>query len=67
MSGSCIKCGHQICVCEIDKDVALKLAGKLATAASLVIQSDTMNLSDNILRLNEIVVEYNNYILKYTK
>lgn len=42
---------------------ALLLAGRLATASRMVIESDAKNLSANLLKLEEVLNEYNNEIM----
>ena len=43
---------------------ALKLAGKMAIAAQMVISSDIPSLSENIMKLQNALTEYDNYIFK---
>lgn len=41
---------------------ALKLAGKMAIAAQMVIYSDIPSLSENIMKLQNALSEYDNHI-----
>lgn len=43
---------------------ALKLAGKLASAAREVIHSTPFGLSSRLFKLEDALDEYNNYILR---
>jgi len=46
---------------------ALKLAGKLALAATMVIGcTNPLELSDRIEQLNDAYIEYDNYITAWT-
>ena len=51
----------------MDKDKALKLAGKLATAAREVCESSITTISYRVERLEIVLNEYDNYILNQTK
>ena len=46
-----------------DYDHALKLSGKMAVAAHLVINSSAMNLSARLDVLQDAIEKYDNYIL----
>ena len=43
---------------------ALKLARKMAIAAQVVIYSDIPSLSENIMKLQNALTEYDDYIFK---
>jgi hypothetical protein len=52
---------------EFDSKEALKLAGKLAAMADLVIHSSVLDLSKKTQWLLDALEEYNNYIFNHTK
>ena len=51
----------------INKDKALKLAGKLAIAARKVCISDARTVSDHIITMEIVLDEYDNYIFSEIK
>jgi hypothetical protein len=49
---------------EYDNKEALRLAGKLAIAAEMVLKSPLLGLTDRLLMMKDALDEYNKYMLR---